>query len=102
MAELTDADGARRSVVVLPVTCCRDGREHFVAEDVIVPVNAGRYTAICGHPVLAAVLTCPPGPPCRACRTAHSTDQPHRRRTYPTEQRGVWAWLLLIGATPRT
>lgn len=93
MAELTGADGHRRPVVVLPVTCCRDGREHLVAEDAIVPANAGRYTAACGHRMLAAVLACPAGPPCRDCLATRSADQPRRRRTCPTERQGVWARL---------
>ncbi|MGH3915870.1 MAG: hypothetical protein ACRDTC_21045 [Pseudonocardiaceae bacterium] len=93
MPELTGDDGDRRRVVVLPVTCCHDGREHLVAEDAIVPANAGRYTAVCGHRVLAAVLACPARPPCRDCRTTRSADQPRRRRTCPTERVGVWARL---------
>ncbi|MGH3929477.1 MAG: hypothetical protein ACRDTF_05815 [Pseudonocardiaceae bacterium] len=91
MPELTGSDGDRRRVVVLPVTCCRDGREHLVTENEIVPANAGRYTAVCGHRMLAAVLACPAGPPCRACITARSANQPRRRRTCPTGQQGVWA-----------
>lgn len=99
MAELTSADSDRRQVVLLPVTCCRGGREHLVAEDAIVPANAGRYTAICGHRVLAAVLACPAGPPCRYCLAARGTDQPRKRRTCPIEGQGMWArlttWLNL-------
>ncbi|MGH3940701.1 MAG: hypothetical protein ACRDTG_19105 [Pseudonocardiaceae bacterium] len=93
MPELTGSDGDRRRVVVLPVTCCRDGHEHLVAEDAIVPANAGRYTAICSHPVLAAVLACPPGPPCRACIAAHRAHPLRGQRTRQTERRGVWARL---------
>ncbi|MGH3930551.1 MAG: hypothetical protein ACRDTF_11315 [Pseudonocardiaceae bacterium] len=94
MTELTSADGDERRVVMLLVTCCRDGREHLVAEDEIVPANAGRYTAACGHRVLAAVLACPAGPPCRNCLAARSADRPRKRRTCPIDRLGVMAWLI--------
>lgn len=57
--------GAR--AVVLGVTCGRDGYEHLVADEAMTPGCAGRYPAICGHRVWAAVLACPSGPPCPAC-----------------------------------
>lgn len=93
MAELTAAGADEHRVVVLPVTCCRDGREHLVAEDEIVPANAGRYTAACGHRVLAAVLACPAGPPCRNCLAVRSAYRPRKRRTCPIDRPGVRAWL---------
>lgn len=85
MADLNDADEDRQPpwAVVLPVTCARDGREHLVAEDAMVPGNAGRYTTVCGHRMLAAVLACPPGPPCPDCVTIYSAEVRGRRANRP-------------------
>lgn len=90
MADLNGADDDRQPpAVVLPVTCARDGREHLVAEDEMVPGKAGRYTTVCGHRMLAAVLACPPGPPCPRCVTIYSAEVRSRRTNRP----GVWARL---------
>ncbi|MGH3937587.1 MAG: hypothetical protein ACRDTG_02985 [Pseudonocardiaceae bacterium] len=82
--------GSMRAVV-LRVTCGRDGYEHLVADEAIAPGCAGRYPAICGHRVWAAVLACPAGPPCPRCvvaRRASTADEQRGR------QRGVWVRLL--------
>lgn len=52
---------------VRTVTSVRDGREHLVTDDAIEAGQAGRYVALCGYRMLAAALSCPPGPPCSAC-----------------------------------
>lgn len=127
MAELTGADGDQRRIVVLPVTCCRDGREHLVAEEAIVPANAGRYTAIlwpsrtrcgaglpCGSamPVLPRGAQRRPAPkaanlPHRAARgvgTAHQPTEPDS--VYPEEnswkERGPWVSTTQPGAVRAT
>lgn len=76
--------------VVLRVTCGRDGYEHLVNDEAMTPGCAGRYPALCGHPVWAAVLACPSGPPCLACvavrRAQIANERGHRW--------GVWSQLL--------
>ena len=79
--------------VMLRVTSVRDGREHLVAEDVMTPGSAGRYPALCGHAVWAAVLTCPAGPPCRACLTLRTPRRTSGRRRHRKPRPGVWARL---------
>lgn len=103
MPDFTDADEDRQppSAVVLPVTCARDGREHLVAEDEMAPGSAGRYMTLCGHRMLAAVLACPPGPPCPQCIKVHTPAARNRRANRP----GVWArltaWLTPARRQPR-
>lgn len=80
MAELTAAEGEPPSRV-LGVTCARDGREHLVADEAMTPANAGRYPALCGHAVWAAVLASPTGPPCAQCATVRATHHTSRRST---------------------
>lgn len=91
MADLHDAAENRQPapVVVLPVTCARDGREHLVTEDEMVPGNAGRYMTLCGQRILAAVLACPPGPRCPHCIRVHTAAARNRRANRP----GAWARL---------
>ena len=79
--------------VVLRVTSMRGGYEHLVAEEAMLPGSAGRYVALCGHGVWAAVLTCPPGPPCSRClavRRAAVAEKEKRMK----RQAGVWARLV--------
>jgi len=103
--EVSRAEGERRAQhdMVLPVTSVRDGLEHLVAEEEMTSGNAGRYVAVCGRRVLAAVLAFPPGPQCSACvkvqgtqrglalRTAsRGTRRKHGRVSRP----GRWAWVI--------
>lgn len=70
-----------------PVTSLADGRCHWVADDAYtagLASRSGRYTALCGHRVVAAALVCPPGPDCRGCaavaaRAVAVTPHPTRR-----------------------
>lgn len=88
---------------VLRVTSTRDGREHLVAEEAMTPGSTGRYVAMCGHGVWAAVLTCPPGPPCSDCIVAANRDAEAVRRRHRTDRPGMWARLTarLHVAAPR-
>jgi hypothetical protein len=79
--------------VVLRVTCARDGREHLVAEELMTPGSAGRYVALCGHRLLAAVLACPPGPSCPTCVAVRKAAVADGRRSRRTDRPGVWARL---------
>ena len=83
-----------------PVTSGADGRCHRVADDAYTAglvARSGRYTALCGHRVVAAALVCPPGPDCQGCAavaaavavTPHPTTRGrHRRGTRPARHRG--------------
>ena len=68
-----------------PVTSGADGRCHRVADDAYtagLTARSGRYTALCGHRVVAAALVCPPGPDCQGCAAAAAivvTPHPTRR-----------------------
>lgn len=95
-----DDDHHRPAVLpgaVLPVTSARDGREHLVAEHLMTIGSAGRYPALCGHRVWAAVLACPSGPPCRDCLAVRNPRSSGHRRQRRTNRRRVWnrfaAWL---------
>ncbi|MGH3979477.1 MAG: hypothetical protein ACRDRZ_10840, partial [Pseudonocardiaceae bacterium] len=78
------------------VTSAADGRTHQVADDDYTAglvARSGRYTALCGHTVVAAALVCPPGPACRDCAalavTRRRTRQGrHRRDARPGRHRG--------------
>lgn len=67
------------------VTSAADGCSHQVADDAYtagLAARRGRYTALCGHRVVAAALVCPPGPDCRGCAAAATvavTPLPTRR-----------------------
>ena len=74
-----------------PVTSGADGRCHRVADDAYTTglvARSGRYTALCGHRVVAAALVCPPGPDCQGCAAAaaavavtpHATTRARHRR----------------------
>lgn len=70
------------------VTCAQDGRDHLVSDEAMAAGlsggHTGRYVALCGHRVSAAVLACPPGPPCSRCvalwRARGDTPRPLNRR----------------------
>ncbi|MGH4014769.1 MAG: hypothetical protein ACRDSL_12755 [Pseudonocardiaceae bacterium] len=79
MAEMTAPEGEQPPSRVLGVTCARDGREHLVADEAMTPHSTGRYPALCGHGVWAAVLACPAGPPCRRCAAVRVTHTASRR-----------------------
>lgn len=98
---MTGVDDDRHDAV-LPVTSARDGQEHLVAEHLMTVGSAGRYSALCGHRVWAAVLACPSGPPCADCLTIRN---PRGRRHCRANQRRVWtrlaAWLVPWASVPR-
>ncbi|MCA1674102.1 MAG: hypothetical protein LC799_18525 [Actinobacteria bacterium] len=80
-----------------PVTSVADGRCHRVGDGAYttgLAARRGRYTALCGHRVVAAALVCPPGPDCRECAAAAAvTPHPtrrgrHRRGARPGRHRG--------------
>lgn len=89
MAAMTDRSGELG--VVLRVTSMRGGYEHLVAEEAMTPESAGRYVALCGHGVWAAVLACPAGPPCSKCSAVRRAAVAAERKK---RQRGVWARLV--------
>ena len=80
-----------------PVTSSIDGRCHQVTDDAYttgLTTRSGRYTALCGHRVLAAALVCPPGPDCWGCAATAAALTPHpvsrgrhRRGTHPGRHR---------------
>lgn len=86
-------DDDQQRGVVLPVTSAHDGLEHLVAEEMMTIGNAGRYTGLCGRRVWAAVLACPPGPPCRGCIVVHHAHELGRQRKHRMGRRGVWTRL---------
>ena len=81
------------------VTCAQDGRDHLVSDEAMaagLSGHAGRYVALCGHRVSAAVLACPPGPPCSRCvalwRAWANASRPvnrHQRRHHRPPRLGV-------------
>lgn len=92
---MTDSEDARTVWRTVDVTSARNRVEHLVREEAMTPRSAGCYVAVCGDPVQAAALACPPGPRCRTClavREAHARDQRRRHRQRPP---GRWAWLQL-------
>ena len=93
MTELSGADDDQQRGVVLPVTSAHDGLEHLVAEHLMTIGNAGRYTGLCGRRVWAAVLACPPGPPCPGCIAVRHAHQSRRRPNRRTGRRGMWTRL---------
>lgn len=84
---------------VMAVTSTRDGHEHLVAEEAITPSSAGHYPALCGHPIWAAVLACPAGPPCPRCAAVRARDTAGRRPDQRPLLRRVLGWV--IPARPR-
>lgn len=79
--------------LVLRVTCASDGREHLVPEELMTPERAGRYVALCGHQLLAATLTCPPGPSCQLCVAIRKATTASGRKSRRTARPGVWVRL---------
>ena len=68
-------------------TCSTDGLDHAVTDEQMateIAERAGQYPAVCGHTVLAASMTCPPGPRCPSCLAflhtlpAPGTDDHHK------------------------
>lgn len=93
-------------VAMLRVTCGRDGYEHLVADEAMMLGGAGRYRAICGHGVWAAVLACPSGPPCPACVAARSGGRGTggrgaRQRHRCANSQGLWTRLIAWLHRPR-
>ncbi len=82
--------------VAVPVTSARDSVEHLVREEAMTPGSAGSYVAVCGRPVRAAALACPPGPRCPACTAARNTDTRSERQRDRQDRSGGWAWLNVI------
>ncbi len=68
-ASVADADTELNA----QVTCARDGRTHAVAHAVLsesLAAGTGHCTAVCGHMVLPASLSSPPGTRCVLCDQA--------------------------------
>jgi hypothetical protein len=86
-------DAVAKSEWVLSVTSMRDGREHLVPDEAMTAAGMGNYLALCGHRVGAAVLTCPPGPPCLACTAVRRVAIPEQTRHRTA---GLWRWAGLI------
>lgn len=66
------------------VTCARDGRTHAVAHAVLsesMAAGTGHCTAVCGHMVLPASLSSPPGTRCVLCEQATDAVTEPRRDT---------------------
>ncbi|MDQ3600449.1 MAG: hypothetical protein M3408_04200 [Actinomycetota bacterium] len=89
------------------MTSTADGRDHLLSQQATTAglvAGHGRYTALCGRPVVAASLVTPPGPTCLDCETAlhrstTTSTTSHRRRS------GLLARLLhrrTPGADPRS
>jgi len=81
----------------IAVTCAKDRRCHRVTDEALAVARAtpgGRPPALCGHPVLATALVCPPGPDCQGCAAAATprrTDRGrHRRRTRGRHRHRTW------------
>jgi len=91
MTDLSSANHPR--VLLFRVTSVRDGREHLVRDEGMTPGRAGRFPALCGRTVWAAMLTCPAGPPCPACFARRIPATAKQRQRHRKPRRGVWAWL---------
>ncbi len=89
------------------MTSTADGRDHLLSQQATTAglvAGHGKYTALCGRPVVAASLVTPPGPTCLDCETAlhrstTTSTTSHRRRS------GLLARLLhrrTPGADPRS
>ena len=71
------------------MTSTADGRDHLLSQQATTAglvAGHGRYTALCGRPVVAASLVTPPGPTCLDCETAlhrstTTSTTSHRRRS---------------------
>ena len=86
----------------IAITCAADGRDHLIGDSAMaagLAAGHGRYTAACGHVVVAAPMVALEGPSCLDCETAlrridtdwtapGSTGRSRHRR------RSVLAWLL--------
>lgn len=81
--------------VEVPVTSTQDNVEHLVREEAMAPGSAGCYVAVCGRPVRAAALACPPGLRCSGCTAVRDTPTGHERRRHRQRPLGRWAWLQL-------
>lgn len=66
------------------VTCAKDGRTHAVAHAVLaesLAAGTGHCTAVCGHMVLPASLSSPPGSRCVLCDQEAGGPAEPRRET---------------------
>lgn len=74
-----------------PMTCCKDGLEHAVAEaDFAAGLRGGIYLAICDHLIVPKALISPPGLPCPACGTALSGTSHARAARQPSRRFTGW------------
>jgi hypothetical protein len=76
----------------IPVTCAIDRRCHRVTDDALAAaraVRSGRYTALCGHQVLATALVCPPGPACQGCAAVATPVAPSGADIGPAPEAGT-------------
>lgn len=84
------------------ITCAVDGRDHLISDSAMaagLAAGHGRYTAACGHVVVAAPMVAPEGPSCLDCETAlHLIDTdptaPGSTGRSRHRRRSVVAWLL--------
>lgn len=77
---VADADGDQNALV----TCARDGMNHVVAHVVLadsMAAGTGQCTAVCGHVVLPASLSSPPGSRCLLCSEASGVGVEPRRES---------------------
>ncbi|MBW0106421.1 hypothetical protein [Pseudonocardia sp. KRD291] len=75
---VADAESEQNALV----TCARDGRNHVVAHVVLadsLAAGTGQCTAVCGHVVLPASLSSPPGSRCLLCTEASGVGTEPRR-----------------------
>lgn len=64
------------------VTCAHDAQRHLVPDAAFARpdgTSSGRLLAVCGHTVLAASLTTPPGRDCALCLAVEALADPPRR-----------------------
>ncbi|MDQ3886463.1 MAG: hypothetical protein M3308_05515 [Actinomycetota bacterium] len=94
------------------IVCAVDGRDHLVSDSAMaagLAAGHGRYTAVCGHVVVAAPMVAPEGPTCLDCETAlhrittNRTTPGSTGRSRHRRRRGVLAWLLhQLSRSPRS
>ncbi|MDQ3987826.1 MAG: hypothetical protein M3291_01245 [Actinomycetota bacterium] len=97
----------RNTVQFTTITCAVEGSDHLVSNLAVaagLTAGHGRYTAACGHVVVAAPMVAPQGPLCLDCGTARpriSADRsaPSTRRSRH-RRRGVLARLLRRNLLP--
>lgn len=81
------------------MTCVADGRSHRLTDAAFedgLRARLGRFTAVCGHSVLAAALATRPGRPCPEClaqdAAAQRSGSDVRRRFRPRRKLWTLRW----------